>query len=365
MEAWMPLSATTVLDRTPTRPSAAAEDGRGPVVPLDDKEWRRILARYRDPDPVRSVYELLVTAVPFFALWAIMLVCLDYGYWLSLLLAMPAAGFLVRLFMIQHDCGHGSFFRNPLANHAIGRVIGVLTLTPYDYWRRTHAIHHATSGNLDRRGTGDVPTLTVSEYLKLPRWRRATYRLSRHPLVLLGLAPIYLFILKHRLPVELMDGGKEVWISAMSTNLAIAAVVVGMGAWIGIHSFLLVQLPITLLASSIGIWLFYVQHQFEHTYWDHQDDWSFHSGAMQGSTHFDLPAPLRWFTANIGIHHVHHLASRIPSYRLHEVLRDHPRLRAVGRLTLRDSLRCFRLALWDEEQRRLVGFRDLRTAVAA
>ena len=161
-----------------------------------------------------------------------------------------------------------------------------------------------------------------------------------------------------------MDGGKEVWISAMSTNVAIAAIVVGMSSWIGVHSFLLVQLPITVLASSIGIWLFYVQHQFEHTYWDHQDDWSFQSGALQGSTHFDLPAPLRWFTANIGIHHVHHLASRIPSYRLHEVLRDHPRLRAVSRLTLRDSIRCFRLALWDEEQRRLVAFRDLRKPLA-
>jgi omega-6 fatty acid desaturase (delta-12 desaturase) len=320
----------------------------------------KILARYRDPDPLRSTYELIVTAVPFFALWAVMLLCLSYGYWLTLIVAVPAAGFLVRLFMIQHDCGHGSFFRRPLANRWVGRAIGVLTLTPYDYWRRTHAIHHASSGNLDRRGTGDVTTLTVAEYLDLPRWRRLAYRLVRNPLVLLAVGPIYLFLLKHRLPVELMDSGKEVWISTMATNLAIAGVVVGMSSLIGIQSFLLVQLPITLLASSIGIWLFYVQHQFEHTYWDRQEDWSFHSGAMQGSTFFDLPAPLRWFTANIGVHHIHHLASRIPSYRLSEVLRDHPKLREVSRLTLRDSFRCFRLALWDEEQRRLIGFRDLR-----
>jgi omega-6 fatty acid desaturase (delta-12 desaturase) len=360
----MPLPATADPGRTSARPSAAPGATEPPATPLDHKQWLKILARYRDPKPLRSVLELLITAVPFFALWAIMLICLDYGYWLSLLLAVPAAGFLVRLFMIQHDCGHGSFFRNPRANHTTGRLIGILTLTPYDYWRRTHAIHHASSGNLDRRGTGDVPTLTVAEYLNLPRWRRVFYRLGRHPLILLGLAPVYLFILKHRLPVELMDGGKEVWISAMSTNLAIAAIVLGMSSWIGVQSFLLVQLPITLLASSIGIWLFYVQHQFEHTYWDRQDEWSFQSGALQGSTHFDLPAPLRWFTANIGIHHVHHLASRIPSYRLPEVLRDHPGLRAVGRLTLRDSLRCFRLALWDEEQRRLVAFRDLRKPLA-
>jgi omega-6 fatty acid desaturase (delta-12 desaturase) len=358
MEIRMPLAARACLQ-------ASSADHEGPAVPHDDKRWLKILARYRDPDPLRSTYELLVTAAPFFALWAIMLFCLSYSYWLSLIFAVPAAGFLVRLFMIQHDCGHGSFFRSRIANHALGRAIGVLTLTPYDYWRRTHAIHHASSGNLDRRGTGDVTTLTVREYLGLPRWRRIGYRLVRNPLILLALGPIYLFLLKHRLPVELMDGGKEVWVSAMATNVAIAGIVVGMSSLIGIQSFLLIQLPITLLASSIGIWLFYVQHQFEHTYWDRQDDWSFHSGAMQGSTHFDLPAPLRWFTANIGIHHVHHLASRIPSYRLHQVLKDHPKLRNVGRLTLRDSFRCFRLALWDEEQRRLVGFRDLRAPAPA
>jgi omega-6 fatty acid desaturase (delta-12 desaturase) len=364
MESLMPLAATPDARRdSPFLASSTADDSRS-AAPLDDKQWLKILARYRDPSLLRSAYELLITAAPFFALWAIMLLCLNYSYWLSLLLAVPAAGFLVRLFMIQHDCGHGSFFRRPQANRWVGRTIGVLTLTPYDYWRRTHAIHHASSGNLDRRGTGDVTTLTVAEYLDLPRWRRLAYRLVRNPLILLAFGPIYLFLLKHRLPVELMDGGKEVWISAMATNLAIAGVVVGMSSLIGIQSFLLVQLPITLLASSIGIWLFYVQHQFEDTYWDRQDAWSFHSGAMQGSTFFDLPAPLRWFTANIGVHHIHHLASRIPSYRLGEVLRDHPKLREVSRLTLRDSFRCFRLALWDEEQRRLVGFRDLRTMTA-
>ena len=361
----MPLAAASGPDRACSSPRAAPSHDNHPAAPLEDKQWLKVLARYRDPDLRRSICELLITAVPFFVLWAVMLLCLQHGYWLSLVLAVPAAGFLVRLFMIQHDCGHGSFFRRAAANHWVGRAIGVLTLTPYDYWRRTHAIHHASSGNLDRRGTGDVTTLTVAEYLDLPRWRRLGYRLVRNPLILLALGPIYLFLLKHRLPVELMDSGKEVWISAMATNLAIAGVVVGMSSLIGFQSFVLVQLPITLLASSIGIWLFYVQHQFEETYWEHQDDWSFHSGAMQGSTFFDLPAPLRWFTANIGVHHVHHLASRIPSYRLGEVLRDHPKLREVSRLTLRDSFRCFRLALWDEEQRRLVSFRDLRAPAAA
>jgi omega-6 fatty acid desaturase (delta-12 desaturase) len=211
---------------------------------------------------------------------------------------------------------------------------------------------------------GDVGVLTVAEYRALPRWRRIAYRLSRNPLVLLGIGPLYLFVLKYRLPVGLMRDGKGVWISAMSTNLAIAGVVVGMCALVGIQDFLLVQLPITLLAGSAGVWLFYVQHQFEDTYWARQSAWSFHAAALQGATHYDLPGVLRWFTANIGIHHVHHLASRIPSYRLREALEDHPELRDLGRLTLRESLRCFRLALWNEESRRLVAFRDLRTPVA-
>jgi omega-6 fatty acid desaturase (delta-12 desaturase) len=301
--------------------------------------------------------------VPLILLWALMLHLLEsYGYWTCLVLAPPAAAFLVRLFMIQHDCGHGSFFRRRSVNDRIGRIIGVLTLTPYDYWRRTHAVHHATTGNLDQRGMGDVTLLTVAEYRGLPRWRRLAYRLSRNQLVMLGLGPIYLFVLKHRLPVELMRAGKGVWISAMSTNLAIAGVVGGMCALVGVREFLLVQIPITLLAGSAGVWLFYVQHQFEDTYWARQGEWSFHAGALQGATHYDLPGVLRWFTANIGVHHVHHLSSRIPSYRLREALADHPELREIGRITLGQSLACFRLALWDEESRRLVSFRDLRTS---
>jgi omega-6 fatty acid desaturase (delta-12 desaturase) len=343
---------------TPAAAGAAAAEG-APAVPLNEKGWVRILARYRDPDPRRSAFELGITAIPFFLLWTLMLLSLEVGYWLCLLLAVPAAGFLVRLFMIQHDCGHGSFFSRRVLNDMVGRIIGVLTLTPYNYWRRAHAIHHATSGNLEKRGTGDVQMLTVPEYRRLPFWRRLGYRLSRNPLILLTLGPIYLFVLKHRLPVGMM-GGWEMWGSTMSTNLAIAGVVLVLSVMVGLDSFLLVHIPIMLLASSIGIWLFYVQHQFEDTYWEHDGDWTFHEGALQGSTHYDLPAPLRWFTANIGIHHVHHLASRIPSYRLNEVLRDHPALRDMGRLTLLQSFRCFRLALWDEEERRLVSFREAR-----
>lgn len=327
----------------------------------DGKRWAEILGPYAAPDAKRSCFELLVTAVPFALLWALMLLCLQrYGFWVCLPLALPAAGFLVRLFMIQHDCGHGSFFRRRATNDSVGRIVGVLTLIPYDYWRRTHAVHHATTGNLDRRGMGDVDLLTVAEYRALPRWRRTAYRVSRNPLVLLGLGPLYLFILKYRLPVGLMRDGKGVWISTMATNLAIAAVVVGLCAGVGVRDFLLVQLPITFLAGAAGVWLFYVQHQFEDTYWAKQPGWSFHAGALQGSTHYDLPGVLGWFTAHIGIHHVHHLASRIPSYRLPETLDDHPELREIGRLTFRQSLECFRLGLWDEASRRLIAFRELR-----
>ena len=330
----------------------------GTSPPRGARAWAATLARYREPDPRRAAAELLVTAVPFAALWLLAWACLGLGYWLSLLLAVPTAGFLVRLFMIQHDCGHGSFFRRRRANDWLGRALGVLTLTPYDHWRRTHAVHHATSGNLDRRGTGDVTTLTVREYLALPRWRRAAYRLYRHPLVLFGLGPACLFVLLHRLPLGRTRAGPGPWLGTMLTNLAIAAAATAMTAAVGLAPFLLVHGPVVLLAASAGCWLFYVQHQFEGTSWEGDGAWSLHEGALRGSSHYDLPGPLRWLTANIGAHHVHHLCSRIPGYRLGEVLRDHPELRGVNRLTLGRSLGCVRLALWDEDRARLVPFRE-------
>jgi omega-6 fatty acid desaturase (delta-12 desaturase) len=338
-------------------------DSREPVAaPV---RWTQVLARYREPDHARSLLELLITAGPFVALWALTWAALSVSYWLAFLIAVPAAGFLVRLFMIQHDCGHGAFFRRRLANDWVGRVIGVLTLTPYDFWRRTHALHHATSGNLDRRGFGDITTLTVREYLALSRWRRLGYRLYRHPLVMLGLGPAYLFILQHRLPVGLMRGGWQPWVSTMATNLAIAAVVTVMIWLVGLVPFLLVHLPITLLAGTAGVWLFYVQHQYEDTFWRETADWSLHEAALRGSSHYDLPGPLRWITANIGVHHVHHLMSRIPYYRLQEVLRDHPELADMGRLSLGESLRCVGHALWDNDQRRLVSFSEMWRTQAA
>ncbi len=299
--------------------------------------------------------------MPLAALWVLMWLSYSFGFWwLTLLLAVPAAGFLVRLFMIQHDCGHGAFFRHRLANDWIGRVLGVLTLTPYDFWRRSHAMHHATSGNLDRRGIGDVDTLTVREYLALPRWRRLKYRLYRHPAVMFGVGPAYLFILRNRLPIGFMHGGRAPWLSTMGTNLAAAGIVAVLIWLIGVGPFLLVHLPIMLLAAAMGVWLFYVQHQFEQTTWADGESWSLHEAALHGSSHYVLPGVLRWFTANIGIHHVHHLCSRIPYYRLPRVLRDHPELGQIGRLTLWESIKCVRLVLWDERARRLISFRQMR-----
>lgn len=326
----------------------------------DSRALMRDLAPYRAPVIARSVFELVITAVPFVLLWVLMWAMLDAGYWVGLVLAVPAAGFLIRLFMIQHDCGHGSFFPHRRTNDWVGRVIGVLTLTPYDFWRRAHAMHHAGSGNLDRRGIGDIDTLTVGEFRARSPWRRLLYRLYRHPLVMFGVGPAYLSILRHRLPMGLMRGGAGPWASAMATNVAIAIVAATLIWLIGVGPFLLVQLPITLLAASIGVWLFYVQHQFEDTFWEHDEDWSFHEAALHGSSHYDLPAVLRWFTANIGVHHVHHLSSRIPYYRLPEALRDRPELRNVGRLTLLQSFKAVRLVLWDEEKRRLISFAEAR-----
>jgi acyl-lipid omega-6 desaturase (Delta-12 desaturase) len=328
---------------------------------LDARRWTRTLGSYTTPNHVRSATELAITALPLVTLWTAAWFTFSLGHaWASSLIAIPAAGFLMRMFMIQHDCGHGTFFASRLANDWVGRVIGVLTLTPYDCWRRTHAIHHATTGNLDRRGIGDVDTLTVREYRARSWWGRLKYRAYRHPLIMFGIGPAYLFLLQHRIPVGLMRKGWQPWASTMATNLAIALIIAVLMWFIGIKAFLLVHLPITLLAAMAGVWLFYVQHQFEHTTWERDGRWTLQQAALHGSSHYDLPALLRWFTANIGIHHVHHLCSRIPYYRLPRVLREHPELREVGHITLLESFRCVRLVLWDEAQHRLVSFREFR-----
>jgi omega-6 fatty acid desaturase (delta-12 desaturase) len=318
-----------------------------------------IIARYSEPSLGRSLFEILFTAGALVSAWILMWVFLDVTYWLTLLMAVPTAGFLARLFMIQHDCGHGAYFRHRRANDWVGRVLGVLTLTPYDSWRQSHAIHHATTGNLDRRGIGDIETLTVREYLARSWIGRLGYRLYRHPLIMFGLGPAYLFILQHRLPIGLMRAGWRPWVSTMLTNGAVALLAVPMIWFFGIGPFLLVNVPIILFAASIGVWLFYVQHQFEGAVWAPSTRWNLHYSALHGSSYYDLPCILRWFTANIGMHHVHHLCSRVPFYRLSEVMRDNPQLGNIGRVTLLQSLSSIRLTLWDETRQRLISFSEI------
>lgn len=327
---------------------------------MKPSDWTRILAKYREPNLARSIFELAVTLAPFSVIWALAWWSLSLSPWLALALAVANSFFLVRLFMIQHDCGHGAFFKDRRMGDWVGRCIGVLTLTPYDVWRGNHAMHHATTGNLDHRGTGDLPTLTVREYRE-KRWiGRALYRLVRNPFFLFGVVPFYTFFLQNRVPVGAMRGGWRPWVSAQGTNAAVAACV-GLLFWFGgLDVVLFIFFPTVFLAAVTGMWLFYIQHQFEDTVWDRDGDWTIQDAALHGSSHYDLPLVLRWMTGNIGVHHVHHLASRIPFYRLPEVVRDHDELAQTQRITLWESFRCARLHLWDEDSRKLLSFSDAR-----
>lgn len=332
--------------------------------PLPAGAWAKKLAPYREPKTARSILEIVITAAPLLTIWAIAWGLHAMGlWWAALLLTLPAALFLVRLFMIQHDCGHGSFLPSKMANDWLGRILGIFTLTPYEYWRLSHANHHATSGNLDRRELGAIELLTVEEYDALPPLRRLGYRLYRHPLVLFGLGPAFVFFIQQRIPIGLMKTGWRPWVSTLGTTGAMVAVFGGMVWLIGNAPILWVHALTMLIASSIGVWLFYVQHQFEGVAWARGDTWRAQEGALHGSSHYDLPPFFRWMTANIGIHHVHHLSSRIPFYHLGQVMRDFPELAGVSKLKFVDSLKCARLALWDEPNQRLVTFREARRIV--
>ncbi len=273
-----------------------------------------------------------------------------------------AAGFMVRMFMLQHDCGHNSLFQSRQLNDWVGRAIGILTFTPYDYWRHAHAIHHAGSGNLDRRGSGDINTLTVAEYRALPFWGRVAYWFYRNPFVLFVIGPIYIFMIQQRLPFASFKQGRASWLSVLGTNFGLLVLALVVGYFLGFAPFFIVHLPIVFFGAAAGVWLFYVQHQFDETHWKRNEDWNRDTAALHGSSYYDLPQPFRWFSGNIGIHHLHHLSARIPFYRLPEVLKDFPELADVGRLTFWQSLRCINLVLWDEASEKLVSFREARQA---
>ena len=330
-----------------------------PSPPDRFSEWRGIIARYQGSDVRRSLFQLVTTVTLLGGTLWLMHFMLAIAWWVTALLVLPAAGFLIRTFIIMHDCGHGSFLPWPKANDAIGFIAGVVMLTPYAQWRREHALHHASSGDLDRRGVGDVSTLTVREYLSLRRWGRFQYRLFRNPAVLLGLGPLHLMVFQ-RFRTRSVATGSAQLSSVWMTNIAIIALATIFIMAAGVKSLLLVYLPTFYLAAAVGIWLFYVQHQFEDAYWEPRKDWNYVTAAITGSSYLRLPRVLQWFTGNIGLHHVHHLGPRIPNYRLQRAHDENALFHEAPVMTFRLGVRAMRLALYDEAARRLVRFSEIR-----
>src|ERR1019366_1780971 len=322
-------------------------------------DWRAVVARYQGSDVRKSLFQLITTLALLCGTLTAMHFTLGRAPWVTVLLMLPAAGFLIRTFIIMRDCGNGSFLPWPKVNDAVGFVTGLLMLTPYAQWRREHALHHASSGDLDRRGVGDVTTLTVSEYLSLPRWGRFKYRLFRNPAVLLGLGPLHMIVLQRFRARSVATGSRQMW-SVWMTNIAIAGLAATFLIAAGPKTLLLVYLPAYYLAAMMGVWLFYVQHQFEDAYWESRTNWDYATAAIEGSSYLRLPKVLQWFTGNIGLHHVHHLGPRIPNYRLQRAHDENPIFHVAPVMTIRQGGKALGLTLYDEQRKRLVRFKDLR-----
>lgn len=317
------------------------------------------VARFAQPDRPTAVWQLVDTFVPYVSLWALWFLTAKLGlsYWITLALAVVAAAFLVCIFIFFHDCGHGSSFASPRAKMILGYVCGILTLTPYHEWRSSHARHHATAGNLDRRGTGDVWTMTVEEYRAAPRGKRLTYRLFRNPLVMFGLGPAFMFLIAQRFSHK--RAKKRERASVMFTNLVLLILAVVASLGMGFRTFLSIQLPVILIAGTLRLWLLYVQHQYEGVYWARDEAWDPTRSALEGSSHYKLPKVLQWFSGNIGLHHIQHLRPRTPNYNLQRYYDEIVAMQAVRPLTLLKSPKSLRMNLWDEKGQRLVGFRAL------
>jgi omega-6 fatty acid desaturase (delta-12 desaturase) len=324
----------------------------------DVAAWKEMVVQYQKPSTWRALWQITNTFGPYALLWYFMYLSLEVSWWIIVPLAVLAGAFLVRVFIIFHDCGHGSFFKSRAANDVVGFITGVLTFTPYYHWRWEHAIHHASAGHLDKRGTGDVWTMTVQEYLDSSRCKRFAYRLARNPIILFVVAPLYLFLIRQRFPSA--NASKRERHSVHWMNLAILAMAAALSMVFGIKAYLLIQLTVMAVAGSSGIWLFYVQHQFEGVYWERGNEWDYTAAALQGSSFYKLPKILQWFSGNIGFHHIHHLSSRIPNYNLERCHKAHPLFQNVKPVTLFSSFKSFAFRLWDEQNRRLVSFRHLR-----
>jgi acyl-lipid omega-6 desaturase (Delta-12 desaturase) len=325
--------------------------------------WQESVAPYARPHLGRSIGDLATSVAPFLALWTLMYLALDVSYLLALALAPLAAGFLLRIYIVFHDCAHGSFLPQRRANAWLGALLAVLVFTPFQSWRHSHAVHHATAGDLDRRGTGDVLTMTVREYHASPRLRRFGYRLFRNPLVMFGIGPIYSMLLAPRWASP--SARPRILRSVYGTDLALVVLVGGLCWLLGWRELLLIQGPIALIAGGAGVWLFYVQHQFEDTYWQSAERWTYADAALRGSSYLRLPKVLRFFTGNIGLHHVHHLSTKIPNYNLQRAHDENPIFRDVPTLSLWDGLHATRLKLWDEDSRRLVTWAEARAIATA
>ncbi|MCE9519762.1 MAG: fatty acid desaturase [Verrucomicrobia bacterium] len=321
-------------------------------------EWKKIVAEYQKSSLPRAIWQMVNTIVPYIFLWYLMYLAKSVSWWLVVPLAVLAGALLVRAFIIFHDCGHGSFFKSQRANDITGFITGVLTFTPYYHWRWEHSLHHASTGDLDRRGVGDIWTMTVQEYIESSRWKRFTYKLERNPFILFVIAPLFLFLLVQRFPKSKADVRERnsVWFM----NLAIAGMVLGLGWIFGPLHYLIIQLIVTAVAGALGIWMFYIQHQFEDAYWEKHEEWDYTAAALQGSSFYKLPRILQWFSGNIGYHHVHHLSSRIPNYNLERCHNSHPVFQMVKPITVRVSLKSLVLRLWDEQHQKLVGYRRMR-----
>jgi omega-6 fatty acid desaturase (delta-12 desaturase) len=336
-----------------------ATNQTAPAQPNPDAaDWKAIVARFQEPSTWRASWQLANTFVPYALLWYAMYRSLAVSYWIMPPLAILAAGFLVRIFIIFHDCGHGSFFKSRRANMVTGFIAGLLTLTPYYHWRWEHATHHGTSGDLDRRGSGDIWMLTVEEYLKSSRWKRFAYRLARNPIILFVVAPLYLFVIGQRFPSATAQPRERRSVHWM--NLAILIMAGTLSMLMGVKDYLVIQLSVTALAGAAGVWMFYVQHQFEDVYWERGEDWDYTAAALRGSSFYKLPKILQWFSGNIGFHHIHHLSPRIPNYNLQRCHDADPIFQQVKPMTLFASLKSLTFRLWDEQRKKLVGFRHAK-----
>ena len=320
--------------------------------------WMEIVSKYNFSDPFKSWWQVINSVIPYLLLWAAMVWSLHISYFLTLCLSFFAAGFLVRIFIIFHDCGHGSFFRSQRLNRIVGVITGLMAFTPFHKWHHDHKEHHATMGNLDKRGTGDVKTLTIEEYLKRSKWNRFGYRFYRHPLFLFGIAPFLIFIFQNRLSRKYMNHRERLYLHLSNLALIIAIFLI---MWaIGWKAYLLIQLPVIYIASVSGVWLFYIQHQFEQVMWTRGKEWNYKEIALEGSSYYKLPILLQWFTGNIGFHHIHHLSPRIPNYKLPACHKENPIFQEIQPVTLFSSFRSLSLRLWDEKSKKLVGFKALR-----